>query len=118
MAKADLPIARRYAELVEDAALRERVFSHDRRGVRAHARAHAAARHRPARLLEENPVLARSIRLRNPYVDPLSLIQVACCAASARRGGRRARLRARRHHQRHLRRAAQHRLRSRSRWPR
>jgi len=29
------------------------------------------------RLLEKNPVLARSIRLRNPYVDPLSLIQVA-----------------------------------------
>jgi phosphoenolpyruvate carboxylase len=28
-------------------------------------------------LLEKNPVLARSIRLRNPYVDPLSLIQVA-----------------------------------------
>jgi hypothetical protein len=27
-------------------------------------------------LLEENPVLARSIRLRNPYVDPMSLIQV------------------------------------------
>ncbi len=29
------------------------------------------------RLLEKNPVLGRSIRLRNPYVDPLSLIQVA-----------------------------------------
>jgi phosphoenolpyruvate carboxylase len=27
-------------------------------------------------LLERNRVLARSIRLRNPYVDPLSLIQV------------------------------------------
>ena len=27
-------------------------------------------------LLENNPVLARSIRLRNPYVDPISLIQV------------------------------------------
>jgi phosphoenolpyruvate carboxylase len=27
-------------------------------------------------LLENNPVLARSIRLRNPYVDPMSLIQV------------------------------------------
>jgi phosphoenolpyruvate carboxylase len=27
-------------------------------------------------LLETNDVLARSIRLRNPYVDPLSLIQV------------------------------------------
>ncbi len=27
-------------------------------------------------LLESNPVLRRSIRLRNPYVDPMSLIQV------------------------------------------
>jgi phosphoenolpyruvate carboxylase len=27
-------------------------------------------------LLENNPVLFRSVRLRNPYVDPLSLIQV------------------------------------------
>jgi phosphoenolpyruvate carboxylase len=27
-------------------------------------------------LLEKNPVLSRSIRLRNPYVDPMSLIQV------------------------------------------
>jgi phosphoenolpyruvate carboxylase len=28
------------------------------------------------KLLEKNPVLSRSIRLRNPYVDPMSLIQV------------------------------------------
>ena len=27
-------------------------------------------------LLETNPVLSRSIRVRNPYVDPMSLIQV------------------------------------------
>ena len=27
-------------------------------------------------LLQRNPVLQRSIRLRNPYVDPMSLIQV------------------------------------------
>jgi phosphoenolpyruvate carboxylase len=27
-------------------------------------------------LLENNRVLSRSIRLRNPYVDPMSLIQV------------------------------------------
>ncbi len=27
-------------------------------------------------LLETNPVLSRSIRLRNPYVDPMHLIQV------------------------------------------
>jgi phosphoenolpyruvate carboxylase len=29
-----------------------------------------------SRLLEKNRVLASSIRLRNPYVDPMSLIQV------------------------------------------
>ena len=28
------------------------------------------------RLLEENPVLRRSIDVRNPYVDPINLIQV------------------------------------------
>jgi phosphoenolpyruvate carboxylase len=27
-------------------------------------------------LLETNPVLARSIKLRNPYVDPMHLIQI------------------------------------------
>jgi phosphoenolpyruvate carboxylase len=27
-------------------------------------------------LLEKNPVLEQSIRLRNPYVDPMSLIQI------------------------------------------
>ena len=29
-----------------------------------------------ARLLEENRVLARSIAVRNPYVDPINLLQV------------------------------------------
>ena len=29
-----------------------------------------------SRLLEKNRVLEHSIRLRNPYVDPMSLIQV------------------------------------------
>ena len=28
------------------------------------------------RLLEDDPTLARSIALRNPYVDPISLLQV------------------------------------------
>jgi phosphoenolpyruvate carboxylase len=31
---------------------------------------------RQQQLLEKNPVLGRSIRLRNPYVDPMHLIQV------------------------------------------
>ncbi|MDQ3555671.1 MAG: phosphoenolpyruvate carboxylase, partial [Gemmatimonadota bacterium] len=75
MAKADLAIARRYAELVPDAALRERVWGmvceEWERTRRMILRVTGQTR-----LLEENPVLERSIRLRNPYVDPLSLIQV------------------------------------------
>jgi phosphoenolpyruvate carboxylase len=76
MAKADLPIARRYAELVPDAELRDRVFGmivdEFERTRRMVLRVSGQSR-----LLETNPVLARSIRLRNPYVDPLSLIQVS-----------------------------------------
>jgi phosphoenolpyruvate carboxylase len=75
MAKADLGIARLYADLVSDERLRDRVFAMI-----------AEEFHRTTqmvlkvtgqrRLLEINTVLARSIRLRNPYVDPMSLIQV------------------------------------------
>jgi len=32
---------------------------------------------RESRLLENNSILARSIRLRNPYVDPMSIMQAA-----------------------------------------
>jgi phosphoenolpyruvate carboxylase len=75
MAKADLTIARLYADLVEDAAVRERVF---RMIVEEFERTLAMVlRVRgQADLLEHNRVLAHSIRLRNPYVDPMSLIQV------------------------------------------
>jgi phosphoenolpyruvate carboxylase len=76
MAKADLSIARRYADLVPDAAMRDRVF-----GMVAdefeRTRRMVLRITGQSRLLETNPVLARSIRLRNPYVDPMSLIQVA-----------------------------------------
>ena len=75
MAKADFQIARRYAGLVEDEALRGRVFAtladEFERTRRVLLRVTGQSR-----LLERNPVLARSIRLRNPYVDPLSLIQI------------------------------------------
>jgi phosphoenolpyruvate carboxylase len=75
LAKADLSIARRYADLVPDAGLRERVFS---LVTEEFERARAAVLRVTGqrRLLEEDFVLARSIRLRNPYVDPMSLIQV------------------------------------------
>ena len=75
LAKADLAIARLYAGLVSDALLSERVFS---MLFEEFERTKAVVLRLTAqtKLLEKNPVLARSIRLRNPYVDPLSLIQV------------------------------------------
>jgi phosphoenolpyruvate carboxylase len=75
LAKADLSIARLYAGLVSDAGLRERVFAMLFEEFER-TRAVVLRLTGQTTLLEKNPVLARSIRLRNPYVDPLSLIQV------------------------------------------
>ena len=75
MAKADLTIARLYAELVSDTALRERVFTMIEEEFQRTRRMLLRVTGQ-TRLLETNEVLARSIRLRNPYVDPMSLIQV------------------------------------------
>lgn len=75
MAKADLTIAAHYAELVKDQGVRTRVFNMiaaeferaERMVLDISGQTH---------LLQNNHMLARSIRLRNPYVDPMSLIQV------------------------------------------
>jgi phosphoenolpyruvate carboxylase len=75
LAKSDFGIARLYSELVEDQGLRERVFSKLEEEFERTERALLLVTGQKA-LLESNPVLARSIRLRNPYVDPMSLIQV------------------------------------------
>jgi phosphoenolpyruvate carboxylase len=75
MAKADLGIAREYSSLVRDAVLRKRVFSMlEEEFVRSRRMILRVTGQRE--LLARNRVLARSIRLRNPYVDPMSLIQV------------------------------------------
>ena len=77
VAKADLGIAGLYArELVEDEALRARYFS---RIEEEHARTWRmlCAVTEQESLLENNPVIRRSIERRNPYVDPLNFIQVA-----------------------------------------
>ena len=72
--KADLATARLYSELVKDPKLRERIYdlleAEFHRTVRA-----VLAVTQQKELLETNGVLAHSIRLRNPYVDPLHLIQ-------------------------------------------
>jgi phosphoenolpyruvate carboxylase len=75
MAKADLSIARLYATLVPDAAMGDRVFEMLADEFRRTERMLLEVTGQ-SRLLEENTVLSRSIRLRNPYVDPMSLIQV------------------------------------------
>lgn len=75
LAKADLGIAAIYASLVPDAGLRGRVFSKLKAEMERTLRAVLAVTGQ-RELLERNQVLARSIRLRNPYVDPMSLIQV------------------------------------------
>ena len=75
LAKADLGIAKLYAGLVEDEALRERVWKKvEKEYIRTRTMLLAVTGQR--HLLEKNAVLSRSIRLRNPYVDPMSLIQV------------------------------------------
>jgi phosphoenolpyruvate carboxylase len=75
LAKCDLSIAHKYAELVADAALSQRMF-HLISEEFERTRTAILRITEQAELLETNPVLARSIRLRNPYVDPMSLIQV------------------------------------------
>jgi phosphoenolpyruvate carboxylase len=75
LGKADLATARIYSSLVPDTRLRERIYdlfeAEFHRTVRA-----VLAVTRQAELLESNQVLAHSIKLRNPYVDPMHLIQV------------------------------------------
>ena len=75
LAKADFGIARLYASLVEDARLRDRVFSTLQAEFDLTRRMLLVVTGQQE-LLETNAVLTQSIRLRNPYVDPLSLIQV------------------------------------------
>jgi phosphoenolpyruvate carboxylase len=75
LAKADFGIAKLYASLVGDAALRDRVFTTLEKEFNRTRRMVLAVTGQ-TQLLERNPVLANSIRLRNPYVDPMSLLQL------------------------------------------
>jgi phosphoenolpyruvate carboxylase len=75
LAKSSIAIASRYAELVPDVALREKIFGRIKRewtlsietllDIMGHER-----------LLQGNPLLERSIRNRFPYMDPLNHVQV------------------------------------------
>jgi phosphoenolpyruvate carboxylase len=75
MAKADLTIARLYAGLVEDKNIRDCVFALLEEEFLRTRRVLLSITSEKE-LLEGNAVLSRSIRLRNPYVDPMSMVQV------------------------------------------
>ena len=75
LAKADLQIARRYAALVGDAVLADRLFG----GLQAEFDKTLAAFFAITgqdKLLQGNPTLARSLDTRLPYLDALNLLQV------------------------------------------
>jgi phosphoenolpyruvate carboxylase len=75
LAKSDLAIASRYAELVSHKKLREEIFGRlSQEWQRTRKWLAAITGH--AELLAENPTLARSIRNRFPYLDPLNHVQV------------------------------------------
>jgi len=81
--KADLATARLYSSLVEDEALRKRVF--EMIEAEFHRTVHAVlAVTQQTELLETNPVLARSIKLRTPTSTPCTLSRSTCCGASER----------------------------------
>ncbi|MBF6467668.1 phosphoenolpyruvate carboxylase [Nocardia beijingensis] len=75
MAKSDLDIAARYAELVDDVALREQIFGMIRDEHARTVRMHAAITGND-HLLADNPSLAESIHNRFPYLEPLNQMQV------------------------------------------
>ena len=75
LAKSDLRIAARYAELVEDAKLGKRIFAAIKAEWERTNAALSLITGEPERL-QSNPALARSIEHRFPYLDPLNHLQV------------------------------------------
>ena len=75
LAKTDLAIASRYAELVADAELRERIFSQIKTEWSL-TRKHLLSILEQDDFLADNPMLKRSLQLRSPYMDPLNHLQV------------------------------------------
>src|SRR5262249_40802806 len=75
LAKSDLKLAGHSRPRVEDKAAGEAIFGRIRSGwEQAHDSLLAITRQ--TRLLERNPALDQSIRLRVPYIEPLNLLQV------------------------------------------
>jgi len=75
LAKTDLAIARTYAAQVKSEIVREKIFGLIEQEYQRTITAILKISGR-ARLLENQPVLAQSIQLRNPYIDPMHHLQI------------------------------------------
>ena len=105
LAKSSLEIAAGYLDLVEDVSLWEPIRAEHERTV-------AAVREivETEELLDRHPVIQRSIRLRNPYVDPMNAIQVELLRRWRESGDEEVKRAAPALDRRHRRRPPQHRL--------
>ncbi len=75
LAKSDMGIAERYAGLVEDEKLGQRIFGRIKDDWQATCDGLLQVTGQ-SRLLEKHPALDASIRLRLPYIEPLNLLQI------------------------------------------
>ncbi|CAN5226774.1 phosphoenolpyruvate carboxylase [soil metagenome] len=73
--KADLDIARRYAELCVSAEIRGRIWGTIEQEFQRTVREIGAVRDEKE-LLDREPILQRAIARRNPFIDPLSFVQL------------------------------------------
>ncbi len=75
LAKSNIGIASRYAELVPDKAVRDKIFEAIRSEWTDSVAALLAVT-KQTELLQDNPSLDKSLRMRVPYLDPLNHVQV------------------------------------------
>lgn len=75
LSKADMAIVQEYSMLAEDRKVRRSILGRIMKAYDKTAKLVTKISD-GKKLLDNNPTLQRSIRLRNPYVDPMSYIQV------------------------------------------
>ena len=84
LAKSDMAIAQRYATLVQDQTLADRIFERIRSGWTRRTIA-CSALHGSRDCSKRIPTLDESIRLRLPYIEPLNLLAGRAVETSSRR---------------------------------
>ena len=75
LAKADMQIASQYATMIKDDSVRERIFTQIEKEFKLTSELILKITNQNE-ILDNVPVIQESIKLRNPYVDPLSYLQV------------------------------------------